>query len=95
MGLSYARMIEILEDAQDVADAKEIASRIAREEGEYFPIRSGECHFEWREQNQSFSRISRNDSRRVSKKNQQECCDDSKIGKRIKRRKHKHDKSYI
>ena len=37
MGLSYARMIEILEDAQDVADAKEIASRIAREEGEYFP----------------------------------------------------------
>lgn len=33
----YARMIEILEDAQDIADAKEIAARIERGEGEYFP----------------------------------------------------------
>lgn len=33
----YAKMIEILEDAQDIADAKEIANRIAQGEGEYFP----------------------------------------------------------
>ena len=33
----YARMIEILEDARDIADAKEIAARIERGEGEYFP----------------------------------------------------------
>ena len=34
---SYAKMIEILEDARDIADAKEIAARIERGEGEYFP----------------------------------------------------------
>ena len=30
-------MIETLEDVQDVADAKKIASRIVQGEGEYFP----------------------------------------------------------
>ena len=34
---AYEKMVEILEDAQDVAGAKEIASRIARGKGEYFP----------------------------------------------------------
>ncbi len=34
---AYEKMIEVLEDAQDVADAKEIASRIMQGEGEYFP----------------------------------------------------------
>jgi len=33
----YERMIEILEDARDIADAKEIAARIEGGEGEYFP----------------------------------------------------------
>ena len=33
----YVRMIEILEDARDIADAKEIANRIAQGEGEYYP----------------------------------------------------------
>lgn len=42
MKLDYARisrtlMIEILEDARDIADAKEIANRIAQGEGEYYP----------------------------------------------------------
>ena len=34
---AYEKMVEILEDARDIADAREIASRIARGEGEYFP----------------------------------------------------------
>ena len=34
---TYVRMIEILEDVRDIADAKEIAARIKRGEGEYFP----------------------------------------------------------
>ncbi len=33
----YTRMIEILEDARDIADAKEIANRIAQGKGEYYP----------------------------------------------------------
>ena len=33
----YVKMIEILEDARDIADAKEVASRIAQGEGEYYP----------------------------------------------------------
>ncbi len=33
----YARMIEILEDARDISEAKEIANRIAQGEGEYYP----------------------------------------------------------
>ena len=34
---AYEKMIEILEDARDIADAKEIANRIAQGEGEYYP----------------------------------------------------------
>ena len=34
---AYAKMIEILEDARDITDAKEIVARIERGEGEYFP----------------------------------------------------------
>ena len=34
---AYEKMTGILEDARDIADAKEIAARIERGEGEYFP----------------------------------------------------------
>lgn len=33
----YEKLIEMIEDAQDVADAKAIEERIARGEGEYMP----------------------------------------------------------